>query len=120
VKKLSPDMRRVLLELRSGRLCHLVPNPTSSRMMGVYELEALPACGLPAERIARPTIHSLESRGLVLIHPRGVTLKQLAAPIGGDPITMRCPCCNHTIEIALEASDAGPGAIIVLFRKGKT
>ncbi len=118
MKVLSPSMRHVILELRSGRRCRLVTNPNNPAMLGVYELEALPSTANVAERIGRQTIESLESRGLVLITPTGVTLKHLAAAIGGDPITMPCPFCKHTIEIALEASAAGPGAILVQFRKG--
>ena len=111
-------MRHVILELRSGRRCRLVPNPTNPSMLGVYELEALPSTANVAERIGRQTIESLESRGLVLITPTGVTLK---GQIGGQPIKCAeicCPTCKHTIEIALEASDAGPNAILVQFSKG--
>ena len=118
MKVLSPSMRHVVLELRSGRRCLLVTNPTTPRMLDLYELEALPSTGNVAERIGRQTIYSLESRGLVLITPAGVTLKHLAAPIGGDPIAMPCPICKHTIEIVLEPSTAGPGAILVQFTKG--
>lgn len=83
--KLSPLMRSLLLELRSGRRCQV------ERYRGTgykwrperFSLEPLPAVGIPRVLVPKPTVWALESRGLVLITPAGVILKELSTLIDG-------------------------------------
>jgi len=113
-------MRRVLLELRSGRRLEARKPHSGPWRPLYYSFEELPESGIPIESIAAATVHGLESRGIVLITPRGVILREYASPLGGRPLVTSCPCCNKQIEIRLEASDEVPGGFIVSFKKGKT
>jgi len=113
-------MRHVLLELSSGRVCRLVPDPQAG-WMKKYQLEELPDAGIDAVTISRTIINSLESRGLVLVTPDRVTLRH-PLTAGTEPMaTTDCPWCHRTIELRLcPAADAAPGSVAVLFRKGTT
>ncbi len=120
MRKMTPSMRRVLLELNSGRACRLVPDPQAG-WMKKYQLEALPDTGIKAQTISRTIINALESRGYVLVTPDRVTLLR-SSPAGNEPMaTTCCPWCQRTIELRLfPAADAAPGDVALLFRKGTT